>query len=624
MDTNTKKFADILFPRNINRLTYIIPDQMSDRCLPGMVAEAPLRGKPVKGIVMTVHDKPPSLPQGKRLNPLIDISGTFRFPLSLLSLVDWVSGYYMSTEGLALKGLLFSDVLEPMKKPRTRVRPEYGVVNFSPIPECSQSTILREGIKRREFRSFLFHAKSLMNELSMIAELIRQTRNIIILVPEKYDISLLLPILDREARDRFCLLHSDMGKQAKIDAYRGLMEGRYDIVAGTMQTVFVPLFHPSLIVVFKEHSEFYKHEETPMYNVRDAAVKRGSIENIPVLLTSCSPSFESYSNALKGKYTLVEDSSSPPKPDIRIINAAGSEGLITFPLKKAIEQTIADKKDVLIILNRKGHSILKCRDCGHGECCPRCDVPYVFHMAKILKCHYCGKTEKVPDQCPVCHGIHFTFTTTGTEKAFDVLKREFDADITLIDSEHGSPALKKHRSGSVIIGTELALRIVQPFTTFGLTALLNADIQLQRPDFRSFERFLQQVIYLTSFNEEGSALYLQTYDWKNPLFTFVKQFDYAGFYASEIRKRKDFHYPPFYRMALLTLKKASLKESFVVPGRTECEVLGPVLLRGAAHVEFLLKCGSGIPIQKHIREIAGKITEEEKALKIDVDPLLFF
>jgi primosomal protein N' (replication factor Y) len=258
------------------------------------------------------------------------------------------------------------------------------------------------------------------------------------------------------------------------------------------------------------------------------------------------------------------------------------------------------------------------------EVCPRCDVPYVYHAEKILKCHYCGKTEKVPGLCPVCKSPHFRFATTGTEKAFDVLKKEFNTSVTLIDSEHADGGKRGGNLGNIIIGTDLALRKIKPFSRFGLTAILNADIHLQRPDFRVYERFFQHAAYVSEFTNEDGGMLIQTFDWKNPFFMHIMNRDYASFFSGEMQKRIDFHYPPVYRMALLTLKKTDLKTHMPPSGKGEYEILGPVPGTSRdSKVEFLLKCRSDRPIQEYVRSAVGMLARRDTSLKIDIDPLVF-
>lgn len=618
------RFVDVVFPRNINRLTYILPDELVDQCRAGTAVESPIRGRNTYGIVIGISLKPPRIGKNKKLSRVTRISPDFGFSASLLALCEWISEYYICSEGLALKSLLFTDILglPGPKKPVPEIK--IGPPN-EPLPDMGViSRRIKEALFRTGFQPFLFHSKSMLSDISLVMDIVRNARNIIILVPERYDLSYFLPYLKSEADGRFCVLHGSMSKSAKADAYAGIFSGKYDIVIGTMQTVFAPMPNPSLIIVLKEHSEFYKHEETPMYNVRDVAVKRGSLENIPVLLTSLVPSFESYYNSLKGKYSLIEDTSTE-RPEIRIINAAGSGDIVTSPLKKRITAALGERKDVLLVLNRKGHSVLKCGDCDHIEICPNCDVPYVFHSEKILRCHYCNNTIPPYEVCPKCKGVSMKFIGAGTEKIYKILEKEFDAVVTLIDAEHPDSAFTQNDRGKIIIGTELALRRIKPFYRFGLTAVLNADISLHKPDFRVYEKLFQDFVYLSQLSDTHGDMYIQTFNWKNPFFAFVKRYDYKGFFKNEIPKRRDFRYPPFFKIALLSIKKSALKTDTIAINEKDIELLGPIVKgRGKKErIEFLLKYTANIPVQKHVRNITGSIARTKKDLKIDIDPLVF-
>jgi primosomal protein N' (replication factor Y) len=623
-EENRQRYVDVVFPQNVNRLTYKLPSHLAKSCIPGSVAGAPVRGTIKYGIVIKLYDTVPDPKIRKKLKSITDISDTFAFSKHLLKLLSWVSDYYMCNEGLALKGLILAAVLKELKRRHT-IKKEPVDHPAITLPDLSQVIKKVDGfIAEKKFQALLFHTKTIHKELSLILGIIRNNRKCLLIVPERHDLSYVTPFLEIHARERYCLLHGSMSRSAKEDAYEGIYSGRYDVVVGTMQTVFAPISNPSVIIVFKEHSEYYKHEETPMYNVRDVAVKRGSLENIPVLLTSISPSFESYYNQTKGKYILLEDKPEIDIPPARIINAGGSDTILTTPLKKSIKEVLGEGKDVLLVLNRKGHSILQCKECGSIEICPHCDVPLVYHTEKILRCHYCGLENIPPDLCQKCGSTDLKSLGFGTEKIFQMLKEEFDRDIVLIDKEHPDASFEGNSRPKIIIGTELALRRIKPFKQFGLIGLLNCDVSLHRPDFRVYERLFQDISFLSQFSDNSRAVFIQSYDWSNPFFSFVKRYDYQGFFKSELPKRKAFHYPPFSKLALLSIKSSAYNEGCHVKSDKEIEILGPIYKTTGKNktVEFLIKCRMNVAIQKYINRIAGTITDSPKDLKIDIDPLM--
>jgi len=616
-------FVDIVFPQNVGRLSYLLPPGLAASCHPGSVVEAPLRGKTKYGIAVKLHNSPPAMKTRKRVAEISAVVGEFAFDASHTELLSWVSRYYMCSEGLALKALLFSDVLRPVRRRREPARNR----KTGDPPRLPDTAALYREVKSatadRGFSTVLFQAGGVMSEMSMIMNIVRHERRIIILVPEKYDILLFTPHLERHAGGRFCVLHGGMPRSTLADAYSGIHSGRYDVVIGTMQTLFVP-FSPSMIVVFKEHSEFYEHEETPRYNVRDVAVKRGSIENIPVLLTSAAPSFESKYNCTKGKYILIKGHAEPSPPRVRILNSLGSPGLITSPLRRLMEASLDTDESVLLILNRRGHSILQCNDCGHVDLCPHCDVPLVFHSERILRCHYCNTAEKVPDLCRECRGSDMRSIGSGTGRALEILRNEFSVPVTLMDSDHSVSGHVGGGAGEIIIGTDFALRRVKPFSEFGVVAVLNADLALHVPDFRVHERLYQKLSYLSAFCSEGGTLCIQSRDWKNPLFAFFRKGDYEGLFSMEMEKRKAFTYPPFCRLAVVAVKSASYRDTDAQHGFRGIHVLGPAMKkRGRSEwMEFLLKAGPGISVQEAVERLAARISISKRDLKINIDPLV--
>ncbi|MGW8273383.1 MAG: primosomal protein N' family DNA-binding protein, partial [Thermodesulfovibrionales bacterium] len=351
-------FADILFPQNINRLTYSVPAGLAGRCRAGTVVEAPLRGRIKRGVIVAFHEEhAPSECDNKNMSEILNIVEGFAFPYPLLSLAQWVSNYYVSTEGLALKSLLFRNELETIdasaipRAPLTAPAPE-GVADAD-----GRLGKVLDAARAGGFKAFLFHAGTVQSEIRFVTELLLRIRNVVLLFPEKYDAACFREGLE-QIPGSSVLFHGGVRAREHQSSLRDLFGSRYSLVAGTMQTVFAPLENLSLIIVFREHSEFYKHEKTPMYNVRDVAVKRASLERIPVVLTSCAPSFESYHNCEIHKYTLLKDANELFRPKIRIVNAATGDSLITPPLRKAVRETLEAGKKSLIVLNRKGHSII--------------------------------------------------------------------------------------------------------------------------------------------------------------------------------------------------------------------------------------------------------------------------
>jgi primosomal protein N' (replication factor Y) len=625
MPSNTHTFIDVVFPQNINRLTYILPDSLKGQCRTGSIVEAPIRGKVQYGMVVRTYSDRPEIGRRKKLIEIKNTVSNFNFNRSLVDLLKWVSDYYMSTEGLALKNLLFSDAFYI---PRRRAAIKLQTVESPHMSLPDKKHLFKKidnCIKEESFQTILFHSMSLASECALIMNIVDSFNNIIILVPERHDISYFVPFLEGHANGRYCTLHGGMSKSAKSEAFRGINSGKYNIVIGTMQTVFSPMSKPSIIIVFKEHSVFYKHEETPAYNVRDVAIKRGSLENIPVLLTSLAPSFESYFNHIKGKYLLIEDETPENRPDIKVMNAAGSNTILTSPLIKRMKEAIQNNNDVLLILNRKGHSILQCNECGHIDVCVHCEVPMVLHSEKVLRCHYCSHEIEAPDMCAKCKSVDLVSIGSGTEKVYNLLKDEFNSCVQLIDREHVSENTIYKDESKIIIGTDLAFRKINPFSKFGLTAILNADISTHKPDFRIYEKLFNDIIYLSQYNEDNSDMIIQTYDWRNQYFSFVKKYDYKGFFNSEIKKREMFNYPPYSKIASLSVKKSSFNNSYSDIKDKNIEFLGPLYKKigKKERMEFLIKYKSNIAVQGYILKLLNGIVKDKRDLKIDIDPLVF-
>ncbi len=376
------------------------------------------------------------------------------------------------------------------------------------------------------------------------------------------------------------VLHSHLSAGEKHDEWHKIRQGRARIVIGARSAVFAPVDRLGLIVVDEEHEHSYKQEEAPRYHARDVAVVRGARERAVVLLGSATPSVESYFNARKGKYTLLEMHSRATEqklPVVRVVDLRlesrkgekGTPGVFSEPLKEGIRQRIEKGEQTILFLNRRGYSSsLQCPKCGYVAGCPNCSVSLTFHRAKhLLMCHICGHSEAAPVRCPKpeCGDGAIRYAGLGTERVEETLVRLFpkariarmDRD-TLQKKEDYRRILTEFRTGriDILVGTQMIAKGLH-FPNVTLVGVLYADLSLHVPDFRAGERTFQLLTQVSGRAGRGDVegeVFVQSFTPFHPAIQFARRHDYQGFYEAEVEFREQLKYPPFARIALLTLK----------------------------------------------------------------------
>ncbi|HKI72333.1 MAG TPA: primosomal protein N', partial [Verrucomicrobiae bacterium] len=419
--------------------------------------------------------------------------------------------------------------------------------------------------------------------LQAIARALQQGRGAIVLVPE---ISLTPQTVER-FKARFCsgplqtlvaVLHSHLSAGERHDEWHKIRQGRARIVIGARSAIFAPVDPLGLIVVDEEHEYSYKQEEAPRYHARDVAVVRGQMEGAAVVLGSATPSLESFHNAQKGKYALLQlpqRADDRKMPLVRVIDmrqeARKEKGTPIFSqkLKEEITLRLERGEQVMLFLNRRGYATsLQCPKCGFVAECPNCSVALTYHRSRQrLLCHICAYEAQAPTLCPdvKCRNPAIRYAGLGTEKVEDTLTKLFPrARVRRMDSD----ALKRKddyrrilgdfRTGKIdiLVGTQMIAKGLH-FPNVTLVGIIYADLSLHQPDFRAGERTFQlltQVAGRAGRGEVEGEVVVQAFTPFHPAIQYARRHDFAGFYEQEIEFREQLKYPPISRAALLTLK----------------------------------------------------------------------
>jgi len=436
-------------------------------------------------------------------------------------------------------------------------------------------------------RTFLLHGVTGSGKteiyLQAIAHALEQGKGAIVLVPE---ISLTPQTVERfkarfssgKLQTLVAVLHSHLSAGERHDEWHKIRQGRARIVIGARSAIFAPVEPLGLIIVDEEHEHTYKQEEAPRYHARDVAVMRGQMENAVVVLGSATPSLESFYNCKRCKFTLLElpqrvDDKKMPHVrvvDMRQTKRDGKAPPIFSPqLKEAITQHLERKEQTILFLNRRGYSSsLVCEKCGHVCGCPNCSLALTYHRAEqLLRCHFCGYTELVPQVCPneKCKNPGIRYSGLGTQKVEDVLGKLFpharirrmDADVMKRKNDYRE-VLGDFRHGKIdiLIGTQMIAKGLH-FPNVTLVGIIYADLALHQPDFRAGERTFQLLTQVAGRAGRGDVegeVFVQAFTPFHPAIQYARRHDFVGFYEQEMEFREQLKYPPASRVALLTLK----------------------------------------------------------------------
>ncbi|MEY4384974.1 MAG: primosomal protein [Verrucomicrobiota bacterium] len=502
--------------------------------------------------------------------------------------------------------------------------------------------------------------------LQSIDHALTQGKGAIVLVPE---ISLTPQTVER-FKARFshgpnqtlvAVLHSHLSAGERHDEWHKIRQGRARIVIGARSAIFAPVEPLGLIIVDEEHEHTYKQEEAPRYHARDVAVVRGQREGAVVVLGSATPSLESFYNCKKGKYALLElpeRADNAKMPLVRVVDmrqaARKDKGIPIFSpqLKEAIQQRLERKEQTILFLNRRGYSSsLECPKCGFVAECPNCSISLTYHRRdQKLACHICGHEDKVPGACPKCKNPAIRYSGLGTEKVEDVLTKLFpNARLRRMDSdimkrkEDYRRVLGEFRAGKVdiLVGTQMIAKGLH-FPNVTLVGIIFADMALHQPDFRAGERTFQLLTQVSGRAGRGDVegeVFVQSFTPFHPAIQFARRHDFAGFYEQEIEFRQQLGYPPFARIALLTLKgRNEQKVQFAADHlKRELEklttdlkdsiLLGPApapLLRAETFYRYqlMLRVRQMPELSRRMSKLlTGLVLPEEVTVSVDVDPV---
>jgi primosomal protein N' (replication factor Y) (superfamily II helicase) len=542
-----------------------------------------------------------------------------------------------------------------------------GPITLNPDQERAWS-VLEPALTNGGFHAFLLHGVTGSGKteiyLRAIEEVVRRGKEALVLVPE---ISLTPQTVARfrERCAEVAVLHSHLGDAERGAHWRRIAQGKAQVIVGARSAVFAPARRLGLIVIDEEHEHTFKQETTPRYHGRDVAVMRARLEDVPILLGSATPSLESWHNAQRGQYTLL---SLPqrvlelPMPQVGLIDLRhqgpqrGRPAALSEPLVQAMRQALAEGGQVMLLLNRRGFAThVQCPSCGHVESCRFCDLALTYHKQRdLLLCHYCGYEQEPPQNCPLCGQSAVRYQGLGTEKLEGEIQARFpgyvvrrmDSDTMRRPGSHGR-VLGAFRRGEIhiLLGTQMIAKGLD-FPNVTLVGVVNADVALHVPDFRSAERtfqLLSQVAGRAGRGPRGGRVLVQTFTPDHPCIALAAAHDYSGFVAGELAHRKAHNYPPYQRMGRIIIRSQeqqagaefaermagafqSALQALSAKGPAEVRLLGPAeapvfRLKGYYRFHFQLQSPSAAQLHQVLRQVLPAVHAPSGVeFTLDVDP----
>ena len=402
--------------------------------------------------------------------------------------------------------------------------------------------------------------------LKMCEEVAAAGRGVIVMVPEIALTPQTLGIFHRRFGKNVAVFHSAMSQGQRLDEWKRVKRGEAMIAVGTRSAVFAPFSDVGLIIMDEEQEHTYKSEMSPYFHAKDIARRRIAMSKGLLILSSATPSVETFSLAQAGKYRLYRLENrfgnavlpTVETVDMREEAAKGNTGIISNLLYDRISEALENGKQAILLLNRRGfNTYVSCTQCGTVMNCDNCSISLTYHNANNrLMCHYCGKSLPYTDKCPNCGSERMKYSGLGTQKAeaelqslfpnARILRMDADSTSTRSDYEKNLKAFADFKY-DIMLGTQMVAKGLD-FPKVTVVGVLNADVAMHSSDFRSYERtfsLLTQVVGRSGRGDEKGTAVIQTNEPDSTVLSLAARQDYDSFYNSEILTRKLMIYPPY-------------------------------------------------------------------------------
>ena len=608
----------------------------------GQRVKVEFKGRIYTGLVIRKREKPNF--EVKEILKIIDLEPLI--PEYFLDISDWISRYYGCSINEAIH-LFVSNAIRPKESTKKNKN-----IRELPVLNKEQESVYLEIKKNinKFFPCLIFGVTgSGKTEIYryLVQDIINKGKQALILIPE---ISLTPQTVERFTSiipaKKVSIINSRITQANKLNEFIRIKNKTSMLVLGPRSALFAPFQELGLIIIDEEHEKTYKSSENPRYNAKSVAFKIAKKLNIPIVLGTATPSFETFYAAKKGKIKLfyLKERFFNTLPDIKVIDVANNNSVVS---KELIEKIIDNKMkgyQSILFLNRRGFSpFVFCNKCKKPLTCPNCSISLTYHKDSTLVCHYCGYHKLTSLVCETC-GSKLKLVGTGTQRIEDIIRENFpgfkvvrmDADSVKKRESHEKILNNFKTNGDILIGTQMIAKGLD-FEKVKIVGVILADITMNLPDFRSYEysfSLLSQVSGRSGRREKGEAV-IQTLNPNHYLFEFLKNHDYEGFFEKEIKSREKYNYPPFVKIIRIVIRSKDrektepiIKKICTMLKKLNIDFIGPApcpfeRLNSYYRDHIIIKTKRVEYIIEKIKKDIQKLNTRPNIfyIEIDVDPL---
>ena len=645
----------VLLPKIFNYpLTY---NSTLEKLKPGDVIEVPFGSRKEIGVVWNDIQNIDKKIKLKNINKKII---NFSINKKLIQFIEWFSTYNMASKGMVLKMCLgntknltkiekenFSHGNFKKKKYFLNKEQKLALKDLSKFGEKYNVTVL-QGVTGS--------GKTLVY-FERIKQILSQQKQVLVLLPEIF--------LTNQFEERFtnffglkpAIWHSKITPKNKRKIWQGVNKNQVNLVIGARSSLFLPFKKLGLIIVDEEHDPSYKQDEGIIYNARDMAITRASIESVPIILVTSIPSLETFNHIKNKKYNhikIYKRYKNFPLPETKIVNLNFKKlknTYITDDTLNIVNQYLNNKEQILFFLNRRGYApFLICKECGYKYSCSNCSIYLTYHKSiKMLVCHHCGEKKNIDKKCNKTEeNCNFRMYGPGVEKIYEELKEKFPKkNIKIFSSDYLSKIKEnknifdkiKKNEIDILIGTQMISKGFN-FPKLNCIVVVDADFSGKGYDLRTTEKNIQLYNQLSGRAGRFSSKSIIIYQTITPSHETLKELiqnDPEKFLENELVSRKKNNLPPFKRLIAIIIS-SSFRELSLMGAREikkkikaieDLEVLGPVdspilRLKNKYRTRLLLRSKNAIFMQKKLFKILNKLKISSKIkLTVDVDPINF-
>lgn len=576
-----QKLWDVAVEAPLKPLAYLQNDK-GPQLKRGLSVLIPLGNRKISGVVLGPSHRSVQKNQYKWKRVISILDDRPQLPEPYLKWVEWLAEYYVYPIGQ-----IFKTTFPPLKKKGRKKEISILPQNIKPSSLTltkSQDFIVQKISQQNTFQTHLLYGVTGSGKtevyFNLIEKTIQQQKQVLMLVPE---ISLTPQIIQRFIKkfgQKIAVLHSDLTPREKTNQWWNIIDKKRSILIGARSAIFCPIEKLGLVVVDEEHEGSFKQFERLHYNARDASIMLAKLHNCPIVLGSATPSLETWNNAIKGRYQLhvlstrfgsatlpqvtIEDMTNQKKSDLPF--------WLSQTLYHKMHKHLACGNQVALFLNRRGDAqTVICTQCGECEMCPNCSVSLTVHHKTHLVCHYCNYHKNYDLNCKQCHTDamqNMGIGTAGIQKDLESLfknKKILRADSDQISNRKDMETFidqVSRKQADILVGTQMIAKGLD-FKHLTLVGVVAADVSLNLPDFRASERTFQLLVQMAGragrHGSQGEVV-IQTFNHKNLVIRQAIKHQYEDFANQELAIRQKLCYPPFYRMALIRVRGASIQK----------------------------------------------------------------